>query len=89
MALGAQRATVVMEIVRGALLLAALGIVLGAAGAFAATRLLTASLFSVSRVDPATFALTATLVLVMSLVASALPAFRGAGVDPSLTLRAE
>jgi predicted permease len=89
MALGAQRATVVMEIVRGALLLAASGIVLGALGAFAATRLLTSSLFSVSRADPATFGVTGTLVLVMSLVASAVPAFRVAGVDPSVTLRAD
>ncbi len=89
MALGAPRATVVIEIVRGALLLAAAGIVLGAVGAFAATRLLISSLFSVSRADPATFAATGTVVLVMALVASAVPAFRGAGVDPSVTLRAD
>jgi putative ABC transport system permease protein len=89
MALVAQRATVVRDIIRGALLLAVSGIVLGAAGAFAATRLLSASLFNVSRVDPATFAVTGVLVLVMSLVASAVPAFRGAGVDPSITLRNE
>jgi putative ABC transport system permease protein len=89
MALGAQRSTVVAEIVRGALLLAASGIVLGTAGAFAATRLLTSALFSVSRTDPATFAATGLLVLVMSLVASAVPAFRGAGVDPTVALRAE
>jgi predicted permease len=89
MALGAQRGTVVMEIVRGAMVLSVSGIVLGAAGAFAATRLLTSSLFSVSRADPATFAATGILVLVMSLAASAMPAFRGAGVDPSVTLRAE
>jgi predicted permease len=89
MALGAERTTVVMEIVRGALVLAASGIVIGAVGAFAATRLLSASLFSVSRADPATFAATGALVLVMSLAASAVPAFRGAGVDPSVTLRAD
>jgi hypothetical protein len=63
---------------RGALLLAASGIVLAALGAFAATGLLTSSLFSVSRADPATFAVTATLMLLTSLVASAVPAFRGA-----------
>ena len=89
MALGAERTTVVMEIVRGALVLAASGIVIGAVGAFAATRLLSASLFSVSRADPATFAATGVLVLLMSLAASAVPAFRGAGVDPSVTLRAD
>jgi len=89
MALGAQRATVVVEIVRGALLLAAFGIVLGTAGAFAATRLLTSSLFSISRTDPTTFAVTGMVVLLMSLAASAVPAFRGASVDPSVTLRAD
>jgi putative ABC transport system permease protein len=89
MALGAPRATVVAEIVRGALLLAVSGIGLGAVGAFVATRLLTASLFNISHRDPATFAATGILVLVMSLVASAVPAFRGASVDPSVTLRAD
>ncbi|HET9833643.1 MAG TPA: ABC transporter permease, partial [Vicinamibacterales bacterium] len=89
MALGAARTTVVMEIVRGAMLLATSGIVLGAAGSFAATRLLTSSLFSVSHTDPATFVATGTVVFVMSLAASAVPAFRGASVDPSLTLRAD
>jgi putative ABC transport system permease protein len=80
---------VVLEIVRGALWLAAAGMVLGTGGAFAPTRLLTASLFSVSPTDPATFVGTGALVLLMSLVASAVPAYRGAGVDPSVTLRAE
>jgi putative ABC transport system permease protein len=88
-ALGAQRSTVVGEIVRGALLLAATGVVLGAIGAFAATRLLTASLFSVGRADPATFAVTSILVVVMSLVACWLPAQRAASVDPLLALRAD
>jgi len=88
-ALGARRSRVVMDIVRDALLLAAAGIVLGAAGAFAATQLLASSLFSVSRGDPTTFAATAAIVLVVSLLASAVPAFRGAGVDPSVTLRAD
>jgi putative ABC transport system permease protein len=88
-ALGARRATVVAEIVRGALLLAATGVVLGVIGAFVATRLLTASLFSVSRTDPATFAVTSTLVLLTSLVACWVPAQRAASVDPLIALRAE
>jgi len=88
-ALGARRATVVAEIVRGALLLASVGVVLGVIGAFVATRLLTASLFSVSRTDPATFAVTSTLVLLTSLVACWVPAQRAASVDPLTALRAE
>jgi putative ABC transport system permease protein len=89
MALGAQRATVVGEIVRGALLLAATGVVLGAIGAVAATKLLTASLFSVRRTDPATFAVTALLVVVMALLACWLPAQRAASIDPLTALRAD
>jgi putative ABC transport system permease protein len=89
MALGAGRGTVVLEIVRGALLLAVSGIGLGVVGAFAAVRLLNSSLFSIGRTDPATFAVTGAVVFVMSLAASAVPAFRGAGVDPSVTLRAD
>jgi putative ABC transport system permease protein len=88
-ALGAQRATVVAEIVRGTLVLAVTGVVLGTIGAFAATKLLAASLFSVSRADPATFAATSALVLMMSLVACWLPARRAASVDPLTALRAE
>jgi putative ABC transport system permease protein len=89
MALGARRATVVIDIVRTALLLAGVGIVLGTAAAFVATRLLSAELFSVGRADPATFAATAAVVIVMALVASWLPAQRAASVDPLLALRAE
>jgi putative ABC transport system permease protein len=88
-ALGAQRATVVMEIVRGAVRLAASGIALGTLGAFAVTRVLTSYLFSISRMDPVTFAVTGAVVLTMSIAASVVPAFRGAGVDPSATLRTD
>lgn len=83
MALGAQRSTVVMEVVRGALFLTASGIVLGLVGAFAVSRLLTSWLFSVSPVDPPTFAATALLLTVMAGVASYVPARRSANVDPS------
>jgi putative ABC transport system permease protein len=89
MALGAQRSTVTLEIVRGALVLAALGLALGLAGAFALTRLLTSWLFSVSPADPATFAATALLVAIVSLLASYVPARRAASVDPLSVLRAE
>jgi ABC-type antimicrobial peptide transport system permease subunit len=86
MALGASQACVVLDIVRTAFLLAAVGIVLGGAAAFAATRLLASSLFSVSRADPMTFSLTAVIVMVVSLVASAIPAYKGAEVDPNVRL---
>ncbi len=89
MALGAQRSTVVMEVVRSALSLAVLGIALGLAGAYALTRLLTSWLFSISPVDPITFAATAVLLMVTALLASYVPARRTASVDPASVLRAE
>jgi putative ABC transport system permease protein len=89
MALGAQRTTVIVAVVRGALVLAAAGIVLGLAAALALTRFLTSSLFGVSPADPATFAATALLLGVIAVLASSVPAIRGASVDPSSVLRAE
>lgn len=89
MALGARRASVVMGVVRNAMSLTALGVVLGLSAAFAATRLLTSSLFDVGATDPITFAGTAALLALIALIATALPAFRGATVNPSSVLRAE
>jgi putative ABC transport system permease protein len=89
MALGARRSTVVVEVVRGALALTAAGVGLGLIAAFAVTRMLTAWLFTVSPTDPATFAATGLLLAVVALLASSVPAFRAASVDPSSVLRAE
>ncbi len=89
MALGAQPAIVVVEVVRGALLLAVSGLVLGLAGAFALTRLLTSFLFSVGPTDPATFAAVSLLLLLVAGLASFVPARRAANVDPVSVLRTE
>ena len=55
----------------------------------AATRVLQTWLFGVAPLDVATFAGTAALLAVMALLASALPAIRGASVDPVRVLRPE
>jgi len=89
MALGAQASTVVLEVVRSALFLAASGMVLGVGSAFALTRLLTSWLFNISPADPATFAASALLLGVMALLASYIPAHRSARIDPVSVLRAE
>jgi putative ABC transport system permease protein len=87
MALGAQRGDVVTGIVRGALSLAAAGLVLGLAGAWALTRLLTSQLFSVSPTDPATFVAASLLLVVVTVLASYVPGRRAAGVDPVSVLK--
>jgi putative ABC transport system permease protein len=89
MALGAQRATVVGEVVRKGLLLVALGFMLGLAGAFALTRLLTSFLFGIQPTDPATVAAVSALLLFVAILASYIPARRAASVDPVSALRAE
>jgi predicted permease len=89
MALGAESSQVVEMVVRRAALLAALGIAIGAAGAFATTRVLSKFLYAVSATDPMTFAVTAIALAVVALIAGALPARRASKVDPLVALRHE
>jgi putative ABC transport system permease protein len=89
MALGAQTRTVVRGVIRSALGLAGIGIALGLAGAFGVTRFLSSFLFGVSPMDPATLAAVAVLLVVVTMVASWVPARRAAGVDPVTALRSD
>jgi putative ABC transport system permease protein len=63
------------------------GIGIGLGGAFALTRVMKALLFNVSATDPATFAGTALLFLVVALAASYIPARRAVRIDPMSALR--
>jgi predicted permease len=88
-ALGATGQRVVGMVVGRGLVLAALGVALGTAGAYALTRVLSSLLFGVSARDPMTFAAVATLLAAVAVVASWLPARRAARVDPLSAMRAE
>lgn len=87
MALGAQRTAVLGMIVRRGLILALLGVGSGMAAFAGFTRLISGMLFHVHPSDPFTFAATATLLLVVSVLASSLPAYRAARMDPMNILR--
>ena len=88
-ALGATRADILALVLRQGMKLAAIGVVIGLAGALASSRALTTLLFGVSERDPVTYAgVTATL-LAVAVVACWLPARRAAQVDPAITLRAD
>ena len=87
MALGAQRSNVLGMIVRRGLLLAALGAGSGMVVFVAFRGLISGMLFQVQSTDPLTLAATATLLLVVSALASSLPAYRAARLDPMKTLR--
>jgi ABC-type antimicrobial peptide transport system permease subunit len=88
-ALGAQRSDVQAMVVRQGMKLVVIGILVGLAGAVAATRLLRNLLFGVSPIDPVTFALVPILLSVVALLACYIPARRAAKVDPMVALRYE
>ena len=89
LALGADRRAVLRLIVRQGMVLVLAGLLLGCAGAAAATRLLRALLFETSAFDPVTFAVVPALLAGVAVIASYLPARRAANVDPMLALRVE
>jgi putative ABC transport system permease protein len=86
-ALGADTGDVVRLIIRGALGMTSLGIVLGLAGGFMASRLLGSLLFGVEATDLPTFLGAAVMILVVAALASWLPARRASRVDPAVALR--
>ena len=86
-ALGASRGDVVRLIVGRSLMLAGAALVVGLAGALAATRVLRTLLFAVAPTDPASFAGALALMLVAVLTASWFPARRAARVHPADALR--
>ena len=72
-----------------ALALVGLGVVLGLAAAWAASRLVTSLLFGLSPTDPITYGVVALLLIAVALIAALLPARRAAKVHPMVALRAE
>jgi predicted permease len=89
MALGCQRSGVLTLVLSSGVKLAAVGCVFGLLGALAASRLLRSFLFQVSPFDPAVLALSAVAMLLLALLASAIPARRASNTDPMLALRGE
>ena len=89
MALGAGRRRVLALVVGQGMALAAVGVVVGLAGALALTRLIGSQLYAVRATDPATLAVVAVLLAATSLVATLVPALRATRVDPVIALREE
>jgi putative ABC transport system permease protein len=86
-ALGAGAGDVVRLIIRGALGMTSIGVMLGLAGGFAASRLLGSLLFGVTATDVPTFVEASVVILAVAALASWLPARRASRVDPVVALR--
>jgi ABC-type antimicrobial peptide transport system permease subunit len=89
MALGAGSSDVLKMVLGQALTLTAIGLAIGLAGAYAASRTITGLLFEVKPNDPATYVAVSALLAVVALIASFIPARRAAKVDPLVALRQE
>jgi putative ABC transport system permease protein len=89
MALGARASAVMWSVLRRALVLMAIGVAIGTAGALALTRVMAGLLYEIRPTDAATFAGAAVLLAVLAVAASLIPAWRATRVDPLIALRAE
>jgi predicted permease len=89
MALGAQRGQVLRMMMGLGVRLTLLGVVVGMAGAFCLTRLMTSLLFEVSAINPLIFSSAAIILVAVAMTASYLPARRAASIDPMQALRTE
>ena len=89
MALGAERRSVVLMVIREGVRLAFIGITAGLAAGLFASRLIAKLLFEVTPRDPTTFVSVSILLGAVALVASYVPARRASKIDPMGTLRSE
>jgi predicted permease len=89
MALGESAGNVLRRVVGRTLVLAGIGVAVGAVASFIVSRLMQSLLFGIGSTDVTTFATMAMLLLSVSALAGFLPARRAAGTDPIEALRGD
>ena len=88
-ALGSPRSALMRLVTVEGMQLVAVGTLVGQAGGFAVTRLMTFMLYGVSPLDGRTWASAVVLMMVAAMAAAVIPAYRAARVDPLIAMRAE
>jgi len=89
MALGAERRSILLMVLRQGMELTVAGAVLGLIGAVALTRVMASLLFGVSTTDLTTFMAVPVILIATAMIASSIPALRATRVDPVVALRDE
>ena len=89
MAIGADRRDVLRLVVGGGMKLAAIGVVIGIAGALALSKVIATMLFELTPLDLVSYSGTVMVLLAVAMVACYVPARRAMRVDPIIALRAE
>jgi putative ABC transport system permease protein len=89
MALGADRAMVLRQILREGLGVTLIGVVIGLAAAFGLSRIMADYVYGIKATDPLTYLAATVLLMMAALAACYLPARRAASVEPMQALRAE
>jgi putative ABC transport system permease protein len=87
MALGADARRVLRLVLGQGLVIAAVGIGLGLAGAAVLSRLTSSLLYGVSPSDPLTFGVVTAVIMVVATIACLVPSWRAARVDPLAAIR--
>lgn len=87
--LGASQSSLLNLVLRRGLVLAAIGLIIGAGGAFGLTRLMKSLLFGIGEHDPFTIVSVALTLALVSVFACYIPSRRATKVDPMVALRYE
>jgi len=89
LALGARASTVTLQTLRNSAFLIGVAVLLGGAGSFALSRLMSGMVFGIGTSDPMTLSAVLAILLAVALLASYLPARRASMVDPMTAMRQE
>lgn len=89
MALGSTPAGVIRLVLRGAAVMALVGVLAGVAGGWAATRYISAILYGVTRADPVAYAAGIGLLIFAALAGAFVPALRSSRIDPLRAIRGD
>jgi putative ABC transport system permease protein len=88
-ALGAEMKDILRLVITEGMKPALVGLLLGVAGALALGRVIASFIYGIAAYDPLTFAAVASLLAAVALLASIIPAYRAARIEPTRALREE